>query len=280
MRKLFAFLIRYSETFLFVLLQVFSFYLIINYSSYQKSVFLSSGNSFIAYCYNLSNSATEFVNLGTTNSRLAEENNRLQNELVLLKNELSIYQESFVRPETGITADLDLEYIDAKVINASTNKMLNYLTVNKGSRQGIEPDMGVINSQGVVGIVDKVSTNFSTIIPIINGKLQVNGKFLHSNYTGPLVWPGNDSRYARLNDIARHVEFSLGDTLVTSGFTQAFPEGILIGTIDDYNIKESDPYFNIRVKLAVDFRTISFVRIIHMKQYKEKYELENSTVIH
>jgi len=171
---------------------------------------------------------------------------------------------------------MEYEFISAKVINNSTNKLQNYITLNKGLRDGIKVDMGVIGDEGVVGIIKTVSDKFSVVIPVLNDKIKINCKFKKNNYSGPLQWPGVDYRYAELKDIARHVEFSLGDSLVTSGFTNTFPEGIPVGTIENFNIKESEAYYNIKVKLAVNFRTLSHVKVINYKNYNEQRILEKA----
>ncbi len=218
----------------------------------------------------------EFFNLGSENLRLSEENARLQNEIIQLRNIIDITKPDTSQLQSKITADREIEYIDAKVISNSTNKSLNFITINKGRIHGIAPDMGVINSKGVIGIVSKVTDHYASVISILNTKLQINSKFLNSQYSGPIVWQGTDSRYVKLNDIARHVKFSLGDTLITSGYTRAFPEGVMIGTVDDFNIQESDPFYNIKVKLSADFRSITFVKVIKLKYAEEQKILEST----
>jgi rod shape-determining protein MreC len=278
MRKLIAFLIKFSVVILFILLELLSFGLIVNNNGYQKSVFFSSGNTMLASLYEISNSVVEFFYLRQANNSLAFENTRLNNEIIELRNQLNSANPHatdstravYVQPENEIS------YIYAKVIHNSTNKMLNYITLNKGSRDGIRVDMGVVNEEGVVGIVSKVTEKFSVVIPVLNPKLQINSKFKKNNYSGPIVWEGKDYRFAKLNDIARHVKFSLGDSLITSGYTYSFPEGILIGTVDDFIIQESDAYYNIKVKLAVNFRTLSHVRVINYLNYEEQRKLEQS----
>lgn len=228
MRKLIAFLIKFSVVILFILLELLSFGLIVNNNGYQKSVFFSSSNTVLASLYEISNSVVEFFYLRQANNGLAYENTRLNNEIIELKNQLNSLKPLmgdstnpvYVQPENEIS------YIYAKVIHNSTNKMLNYITLNKGSRDGIRVDMGVVNEEGVVGIVSKVTEKFSVVIPVLNPKLQINSKFKKNNYSGPIVWEGKDYRFAKLNDIARHVKFSLGDSLITSGYTYSFPEGI------------------------------------------------------
>lgn len=275
MRNLINFLIQYSVLILFLFLEVISFSLIVKNQEYQKSVFLSSSNATVASFYEMSNSVVEFFKLKASNESLSEENTALKNEIIQLRNALNT-----IKPEQKdsirfqIPPEMEYKFISAKVINSSTNKLQNYITLNKGIRDGIKVDMGVVSDLGVVGIIKTVSDKFAVVIPVLNDKIRINCKFTKSNYSGPLQWTGFNYQYANLNDIARHVKFSLGDSLVTSGFTNTFPEGIPVGTIDNFNIKESDPYYSIRVKLAVDFRTLSHVKVIDYKNYREQRYLE------
>ncbi|MFZ4581903.1 MAG: rod shape-determining protein MreC [Paludibacter sp.] len=275
MRNLFNFLIQYSVLILFLILELISISLIVKNQEYQKSVFLSSSNSTVASMYEMSNSVVEFFKLKASNETLSEENTALKNEIIQLRNRLEtmkpISKDSI---RFRIPPEMEYKFISAKVINSSTNKLQNYITLNKGIRDGIKVDMGVVSDLGVVGIVKTVSDKFAVVIPILNDKIRINCKFTKSNYSGPLQWTGFNYQYASLNDIARHVKFALGDSLVTSGFTNTFPEGIPVGTIDNFNIKESDPYYSISVKLAVDFRTLSHVKVIDYKNYREQRYLE------
>jgi rod shape-determining protein MreC len=277
MRKLLAFLIRYSVVIIFLLLETIAFVMIIKNNDYQKSVFFSSGNTVLASMYEVSNSVVEFFSLKSANEGLAEENTLLKNQLVELQNQLGAVQQPVA--QTGnihISPDKEVSYILAKVINNSTNKTRNFITLNKGSRDGIMPDMGVINEDGVVGFVARVSEKFSVVLPVLNPKFSIIGKFLKHNYSGPVVWEGADYRYGSLRDIARHVQFALGDSLVTSGYTKSFPEGIPIGTVDDFKISEGETYYDIRLKLAVNFRTLSYVQVIRYLNYEEQNKLEKS----
>jgi rod shape-determining protein MreC len=275
MRNLINFLIQYSVLMLFLFLELISFSLIVKNQEYQKSVFLSSSNATVASFYEMSNSVVEFFKLKASNVTLSEENTALKNEIIQLRNQLAA-----IKPEAKdsirfhIPPEMEYKFISAKVINSSTNKLQNYITLNKGKRDGIKVDMGVVSDLGVVGIVKTVSDKFAVVIPVLNDKIRINCKFTKSNYSGPLQWTGFNYQFASLNDIARHVKFALGDSLVTSGFTNTFPEGIPVGTIDNFNIKESDPYYSIRVKLAVDFRTLSHVKVIDYKNYREQRYLE------
>ena len=278
MRKLIAFLVKYSIVILFIGLELLSFGLIVNNNGYQKSIFFSSGNTVLASLYEISNSVVEYFYLRQSNNSLANENTQLKNQIVELKNQLQSISPIIPDSSKAIRVDPENEiaYIYAKVIHNSTNKMQNYITLNKGIRDGIRVDMGVVNEEGVVGIISQVTEKFSVVIPVLNPKLQINSKFKKNNYSGPIVWEGKDYRFAKLNDIARHVKFSLGDSLITSGYTYSFPEGILVGTVDDFLINESDAYYNIKIKLAVNFRTLSHVKIINYLNYEEQSNLEQS----
>lgn len=250
--------------------------MIVKNNGYQQSVFFSSSNTVLATLYKASNSFVEFFYLKSANDGLASENVRLKNQLVKLQNQLDALN---IQPSDSqkiyIAPDKEISYIEAKVINNSTNKTLNYITLNKGRRDGIKVDMGVINEEGVVGIISNVSEKFSVVIPVLNPKISFNSKFKKSNYTGLIHWEGPDYRFANLKDIARHVEFSLGDSIVASGYTKSFPEGILIGTVDDFKISESDAYYNIKVKLAVNFRTLTHVKVVDYLNQEEQRNLEN-----
>jgi len=278
MKNLINFLIQYSVVFLFLILEIISFSLIVKNQEYQKSVFLTSSNSMVSGMYEWSNSVVEFFKLRAANDNLSEENTALKNQIINLQNKLST-----LKPEISdsihfrIPPEMEYRFISAKVINSSTNKLLNYITLNKGAIDGIKIDMGVISDEGVVGIVKTVSQRFSVVIPILNPKSDISCKFKRSNYSGGLIWSGEDYRYASLTDIARHVELSLGDTIVTSGYTSSFPEGIPVGNIEDFKIKESDAYYKIKVKLSVNFHTLSHVKVINYLNFQQQKDLEKKS---
>ncbi|MGC3977048.1 MAG: rod shape-determining protein MreC [Paludibacteraceae bacterium] len=277
MRNLFNFLARNSVIFLFVFLEIIALILLSSNKGYQRSVMLSSANSVVGKAYDWSNSFVEFFKLKEANESLSNENTELQNKIVELQNKLNAVADSTNSKiwKTGrISPENQYQYTSAKVIRITTDKLSNYITINKGSNEGIAPDMGVVSDEGVVGIVKTVSPRLAVVIPVLNPRIQVSSKFKKTNYTGPLVWNGEDYRYSYLQDIARHVKFNLGDTLVTSGLTPSFPEGIVIGSINDFKIKESDAYYKIQVKLAVNFRTLTHVKVIKYQNYQEQISLE------
>lgn len=247
----------------------------INNDKYPKSVFFSSSNGVVARFYYLSSYVSEFFNLRPENKSLSEENAELKNKIAALENKLAIVNFENFDTSYYIHPEKEYKYIPAKIINNTTSQARNFITLNKGEIDGIRPDMGVVGAEGVVGIVKTVSSRFSTVISILNPIAQINSKIARNNYQGPLIWNGEDYRYATLTDIPRHVELYIGDSIVTSGLTTTFPENIPIGIIENFTINDGDAFYNIKVKLAVDFRTISNVNVFDYINHNEQAMLEN-----
>jgi len=176
-----------------------------------------------------------------------------------------------------IPADNDFSYICAKVVNWSVNKQHNFLTINKGSRDSVEVGMGVINADGVVGIVKAVGLKFSTVIPLINPDMEASARIASNNHIGPVKWNGGSYQLASLQDIARHVPLKVGDKLITSGFTTAFPEGLMIGTVEKADLEDTDAYYRVQVKLSVDFTSIKHVMVIKNHNRAEEESVTNPT---
>jgi rod shape-determining protein MreC len=239
-------------------------------------VILSSSNDFAANMYALGNNVVEFFNLRTANDNLSDENTDLKNEIIELQNQLASRQPKQADSlRLHIPPEMQYRFIQAKVIGSTTNKVLNYITLNKGEIDGIRPDMGVVSESGVVGIVKTVSEHFSTVVPLLNPRFQLSCKYQRTNYVGSLQWHGADYRFSNLMDIARHVDIRQNDMIVTSGLTMTFPEGIPVGTVEEFYIDESDPYYTIEVRLAVDFRTLTHVSVIDFKFADEEKMLRN-----
>jgi rod shape-determining protein MreC len=249
----------------------------INHRSYHRAKFFSSSNSVVAGLYNAENSVVEFFKLKSVNETLSEENTRLKNQIIVLDNQLSLlHPQNNDSVQYPLSPENEYRFIAAKVINNSTHRMQNYITLNKGSRDGLKTNMGVINEQGVVGIVTATSERFAVVTSLLNNKLAISCRFTSNHYSGTARWTGFDARYTTLEDIARHVEFSKTDSLVTSGYSSSFPEGIPVGQIHDFSIAQSDAYYKIVLKLAVNFKTLSYVKIIDYKNQNEQNNLENS----
>lgn len=276
MRNLWQLIVKYSNLLLFLLLEVVALFFVFSRNGLPHSAWCSSANYVVGSFYQTVDKVFDYFFLRHENDRLVAENVELQNYITRLENQLEGLRETQL-PDTVpayVYAEKDLHYIPAKVINFSTSSQRNYLTLNKGARDGIEENMGVVDQDGVVGIVRAVSDRFSVVIPVINNAFSVSCRFLSNDKLGPLHWDGVDYRYAQLEDIARHVEVHEGDTLVTSGLSDAFPEGVRVGVVEKAELGENDAYYHIKVRLAADFHRLGYVQIIQNKALVEQRQLE------
>ena len=167
------------------------------------------------------------------------------------------------------------QFIPAQVVNKSASKLENYITLNKGSNEGVTRDMGVLSANGIVGVVMTVSTHFSIVIPVLNPKFRLNCK-LTNNYSSPLVWDGKDAQYAYLTELPRHATFQIGDTVVTSGYSTIFPPGIPVGSIKSSQRGKDDNYNSLKIKLFTNFYTLNEVMIVNNKYQGEQLELQEN----
>ena len=280
MRNLLQFIIKYSNFLLFGLLEIAALVLLFTFSSYPRSAYVSSANLVSGELYKASDAVTSYMHLGAENVALIEENARLLARIQELENQLEPYVEndsSRLYPDCNPYryAHKAMRYIPAKVINIESGKRHNCFTLNKGRRDGIEEDMGVVDQHGVVGLICAVSERFSLVMPLINDQMQLSCRFKNDETYGPLVWNGVDPRYGQLINIARHANVHVGDTIITSGLTPAFPGGLLVGMVDEAVLKDSDAYYRIRVRYATDFRSIGYVQVVANDAMREQNNLEN-----
>ena len=164
--------------------------------------------------------------------------------------------------------------IKANVINNLLIKADNYITLDKRSDAGIHSEMGVIDRNGVVGIVYMTTPKYSVVLSMLNTKSRIGCKILGSGYFGALRWEGSDSRYAYLNDLPRHAKFSLGDTLVTSGYSDVFPAGIMVGTVDHIGNSKDGLSYQLKIRLTTDFGKLGSVRVLPKSNQMEQRLLE------
>ena len=265
MRNLIQILLRYSNFLIFLILEVVAFILICTRNEYQRSAVWSGANRVVAGMNNIQTTIGEYFQLRAENEELAVENALLKSELMLLENQL----ESAIERDTQyVYSHLDWEYIPAKVIEVSTNKQHNYLTINKGTRDGIEVDMGVIGAAGVVGIVSAVGEKYSLVVPIIHTKISISSRLKSNNQIGGTSWNGRDYRFVDLTEMARHVVVNKGDTVVTSGLTEVFPEGLIVGEVYETTLGQGDNYHQTKVKLSTDYKSIKYVQVLRNKDKK------------
>ena len=276
MRNLLNFLLKYNYWFLFILLEVVCFVLLFRFNNYQQSVYFTSANVVTGKVYEVSGSISSYFHLKSVNEDLLDRNMLLEQQITNLENALREHQvDSLVVNSIRNLDNKDYQLFKAHVIRNSLNQADNYITLDKGSSSGIRPEMGVVDGNGVVGIVYKTSPNYSLVISVLNSKSSISCKIVGSEYFGYLKWEHGDSRYAYLKDLPRHAEFNLGDTVVTSGYSTVFPAGVMVGTVDDMSDSNDGLSYLLKIKLATDFGKLSDVRVIARTGQVEQQELEN-----
>jgi len=273
MRNLIRFLFKNSFIFLFVFLLFLSFVLLVQNNNYQSSKVFNSSNFLIGNLYSTINNVNDYFNLKNVNAELAEQNARLQatqigNFTKIIGKTVYINDAAYAQKYV---------YTSAKAINNSTNKRENYITIDKGSLNGIKPGMGVVCPRGIIGAVKNVSENFCSVMSVLHEKNAVSAKIKKSGYIGSLVWELGDYRIAQLKDIPNHVKLNKGDTIITSGYSLVYPEGELIGVVKSFDLPEGNNFYNISVEFSVDYKKLSHVFIIKswMKEEQEKLEALN-----
>ena len=260
MQNLLKILLRYSNFLVFIALEVAAFLLIIFNNPYPRSSVLSTANDVVAWQNEQVSEVSGYFSLRTQNEQLAAENAELRNQICSMKSE-----------QIGEP----ISYLPAKVVQMTTDELHNYLTINRGSKDGIVRGQGVRNADGVVGIVRTVGRNYSVVLPIINTHTNLSCRFAKNDYIGTLQWDGKDSRFAQLADVAAHMVVNTGDTIVTSGLSPVFPEGIPVGIVENSTLKEGDSYYTIRVRLYTNFKRLKYVEVVQNAAQKEMEELQH-----
>lgn len=270
MQQIFNFIIRNSNRLLFLLLLGISLALTIQAHSFHRSRVISSANFLSGGVYEKINHINEYLNLRTENDELVLENARLKS-LLFNKEDTDTTKVPLANNVKGVKpADI----IVSKVIHNSYNTHENYITLNSGANDGIKPDMGVINSLGIIGVIDNTSPRYSTVVSILNMKSHINAKLKKSNHFGSLTWDGKSTGFVQLEDVPRLASIRKGDTIVTGGQSVIFPEGINIGTVSKIYIKKNTSYYVIDVKLFNDMTNLGHVYIIKSKDREELINLE------
>ena len=269
MKEIIKLILKYHFTIIFILLEIVSFTLIIRHNEYQRAIFSESASTLFG---NISLTITSIKDY----FRLKEMNESLANENILLKNRLEEYEllRDTIIHGTVVQDSIPVyEYIGAKQVNATYNRTKNYITLNRGRKNGLQKEMAVCTPEGIVGLIQDLSDHFAVVIPLINVDSRISAKIKKNNYYGSLQWDGNDYAYSYLNDIPYHVEVNAGDTIVTSGLSKIFPEGIVVGYVESVD-KETANFLKIKVKLAVDFKRINHVYVILNNKKNEQTSLE------
>jgi rod shape-determining protein MreC len=254
MRNLLDFLSKYSFFFLFLILEVICFILIYNNNYYQRSRIISTTNGLTGNANAAFDDIASYLHLKNANEQLAGENAFLRAQL--RKQPFTV--SDTLRPPQH---DTSLHFIPAKVISMTVQKRNNYFMLDKGYRDGVGKDMGVVTSNGVVGIIIDVSKNFSSGISILHKDSKISGRIKKNRHLVSVSWNGINYRNGTLEDIPTHVNLQPGDTIITSGNSHIFPEGIMIGTVDKVNAREQ-LFKTATVVFSVDYNQLYYAYII------------------
>lgn len=276
MKNLINFIYKNHIFLLFLLLQICCAILMINNSNYQSAAILNSSRGFVSGSYAMIAEGQEYLSLKEQNTKLAKENAELRSMLKSSYDIIPLISVEYKGRDTLIRKKFEFQL--AKVINNTTNRQKNYITLNVGSNQGVKRDQAIINSEGIVGVVKDVSANFSTATSILHKDQKIICKLKKDGTYGPLAWEGNDARYAVLTDIGMHVKITKGDTVMTAALSDIFPENISVGIVESYERKQGDAFYTIRVKLSTDFNKLNYVYIIEnfFKNEQDSLEIEST----
>ncbi len=214
MRQIIYFIKKFRYFLLFIVLEILAFIVIVQDHSYHQSKFVNSANAITGGVYNKVNSVSAFFHLKKDNQLLSEENVRLKNLLEARANKFVL--DSFTVIDTSQYFQ-KYDYSTAKIINNNFTKRNNFLTINKGAKHGLAPDLGVINSKGIIGVIKNVSSNYASVLSILNTNSKINVRLKNSNHFGTLVWDGKDYNITQIIDIPRQAVVKTGDTIITGG---------------------------------------------------------------
>lgn len=258
MQQLIYFFQKFKNFLFFLLLAFIALALTFNNLNFHKSKFINSANFVTGGLYSQASSISEYWNLKSENKQLAEENTKLKN-LLEQKNISYLSKDSTVLD--SIKYHQKYTFTTAKIINNNYSKDFNFLTIDKGENQGINQEMAVVNSRGIIGITDNSSNGYARVQSILNKNSKINARLKNSNYFGSLGWDGVNYNIVQLSDIPRQAPLKIGDTIETGGKSTIFPEGILIGTISKIN-KGNTADNKVQVTLFNDMSNLGYVYVI------------------
>lgn len=270
MQQIVNFILRNKTVLLFLMLFSISVLCIIQSHSYHKSKFINSANFVTGGVYNSINNIREYFNLQSQNDLLVNENAKLRSLLSSYEFETSNSVIDSL-PFKGIYA-----FYNANVIKNSYSLTNNFLTINKGKNDNIKEDYGVISSKGIVGIIDKVSANYASVLSILSSTSRISAQLKKTNHFGTLKWDGKKAHIIQLVDVEKIAPVMVGDTIITSGRSSIFPKGIPIGTIANYHLDAAKNFYTLNIKLFNDMTNIEHVYVIKNSDANEIFNLEAS----
>lgn len=274
MRHILAFIWKHSFFFLFLTLELIALILIANRSFYHRSVFSNANDRFTGSILTSWSGITSYFSLKQENKLLSAENARLMQ--LLTKSQVSNDTASEYVNDTLYKQQYT--YTPAQVINNSASRRDNYIMLNKGRRMGIKPDMAVINPQGIVGTVVSVSENFSWVMSLLNKHSRISARIERINQMGTVIWEGGNPATGTLVDIPAHVKVLPGDSITTSGFSNIFPEGVLIGIVEEITVNKGAHFYTIYFRFSADLNSLRHVYVVGNLFREEQTELSKKII--
>lgn len=270
MQRLFLFFYQYRAFFTFLILEFICAWLLVGNNPYQGARFFNSSNGLVAGLNNVSQGVREYFLLRQINSTLAEENAFLRSKFEEL-NQIQYVTSKHIIADSSVVKQFD--FVSAKVVSNTVNRFTNFMTINKGKDDGIASGMAVISSLGAIGKVRTVSQNYSVVTSILHIDVQVSALLKRSGHFGTIQWDGSNPEMVKLKYIPRHVEVSKGDSVLTSGYNAIFPEGVMVGVVEEV-ILSDELFYDLKVKLSQDFRKLSYVEVVRNSMKHELDSLE------
>lgn len=278
MSELFRFLVKNSKWFIFVIYTVISCVLLFDSDPYHQHLYLTSAGRVVSGVYKAGSNLSAYMNLRGINEDLNRRNAELQAQLATRDEQLEALRELVIKDSLATIypeGERHFDFIVAHVIHNSIARPFNYITINKGENVGVKPELGVIDQNGVVGIVSNVGPTSARVISLLNPNFRLSGKIKSSEHFGSLVWDGRDPHEALLEELPRHTVFQPGDTVVTSGYSSVFPEGLPVGVILEDDKDHNQNFFTLRVRLLADFTKLGNVQVVVNNR---KAELDSLTL--
>ncbi len=274
MRYLLELYFKYRFWLIFILLEVISLVSLVKFNRYQGSVYFTTANAVTGSWYSLTSGVSSFFEMKSENERLEHENEMLRKRLNDLRSGLK-EDENTIDLLSEKNRDLrSYDFVSAHIVNATLNKANNVFTIDRGSKDGVKEQAGVVCSSGVVGIVYKTSSHYSMVVPLVNEKSMVSCRLDTTDYFGTLQWQMGSPQVSYLNDIPRHAEIKAGMEVETNGFSDIFPEHIPIGRVSKINDSADGLSYSLTVQLYTDFSKLRNVSVIKNYTRKERKTLE------
>lgn len=274
MQNLLAFFYRYYHWLLFILLEVASAVLIVQYNSYQGSVWITSANSVTGKIFEWQAAVEQFFRLERRDYLLTQRNMELEQKLWRARQQLLALQPDTAAVDSCLSHALDgLQIVPAKVVSSSLNRPDNLITIDRGRADGLQPDMGVVSGTGLVGVVYMASDHYAVVMPLLNRHSRVSCAIRGSDYFGYLMWDGRSAAEAYMEDVPRHALVEAGQWVETSGYSYIFPPGITVGQITDVGNSTDGLSYRLKIRLAADFGCLRDVDVIADSDFQQRQQL-------